>query len=100
MNASPADVVKALAHRFRTAVAGAWDDDRCQVESASFFAELRHRGWERNPDADWRNIPPVPRPLSDEAHAALVDARRALRAATRNTTTPPPSSSDPEEQTQ
>lgn len=85
--ASPGDVSRALAHRLRTARDDEWDDDRCQVEADSFFAELRHRGWSQDLNADWRALPPEPRPMSDQAFAALAEARRALRTARHQTTT-------------
>ena len=80
MNASSTDVVKALAYRFQSAVTEEWDDDRCEVEASAFFAELRHRGWERNPDADFR-IVPRRRANDDHIAAEAAAARAAIRAA-------------------
>ena len=85
--ALPSDVTRALTFRLRAARDEAWDDDRCQVEAEGFFAELRARGWQMNPDVDWRRLPPVSPASPETKAAALAEARAALRNANRPTET-------------
>ena len=100
MNPQPAthrDAVRALAHRFRTAVTDAWDDDRCEVEAAAFIAELRQRGWSLNVDVDWRRLPPVSTATPEVRAQAMTEIREALRGARHRTTHTTTSTPRPDE---
>jgi hypothetical protein len=82
-NASPDEVARALAHRFRAARDDEWDNDRCDVEATGFLAEMRQRGWSLNPDVDWRRLPVVNTASPETKAAALAEARAALRNVNR-----------------